>query len=419
MVHLLIDSAHSEGRYHTLEQFTNEWHAILDCDRELLTAPLSELPRVTEAGSTVLVLVAPTRDLRAQEIERLLTFIHDGGSVFLAYDNKSLDMLRTDCLEILGEHLGFRPKMYRQMPPQMATWLSVHYATTGISKLAIGQTAALEVLDNDFIPLVDLDETNKVVGCTHVGQGRVVISADVHWLADTGWNDADNAEFARNIMRWLTSTNPVDCRMVPAANEVIIGEPAAFSLILSNPHNTTLDRIQCELESDHMAAVTTVAEPIRFLPPGSQTWVQWSVIPKMLGKQCLRLRVVSRYEKQRHTLMFPVAARFNAIADAELSLRFQVESSQDAARVMLDQPFLVVGQVDWQSPEKRAPVTLELEISERTAFHLDEAESQDDTARHWHLTARKAGDHTLTLILSQTGQKVQRRIQVQSGLGDL
>lgn len=419
MIRLLIDSTHRsflKDSVHTLEHFTNEWHAILECERELLLEPLSELPYAEEVGSTVLILVAPTRDFRAREIESILAFVHGGGSLLLAYNNESLENLDTDCLEVLGKHLGFRPKMYRQVPPRMVSRLSVHYATAGISELAMVRPAAFQVLDDEFIPVVDLDETDKVVGCAQVGKGRVVVSADASWLTDRSWNRADNAQFARNIIHWLTFTNPVDCRMMQAAKETVLGEPATFSLILSNPHNADLGRIRCELESERGTDIIPPAETIRFLPAGGQRWIQWSAVPNMLGKQDLRLQITLRYEKQRHTLVFPIAASFSAIADADLDLHFELGSAQDVTRVKVDQSFLVVGQVNWRSPEKRVPVTLGLKFS-RTAFHLERDEPQDDVLRRWHLIGRKAGDYTLTLTLLQTGQKIQRRIQAIDGLG--
>ena len=411
---LLRDSASVEG-LDTWKRFKNEWCAILGCEPELLMTSLDELPRVREVGSTVLVLAAPTLDLTASEIESALTFIRSGGGLLLAYNNKSLQTLQTDCLEILGERLGFKPKMYRQVPPQKVKPAYVHYTIAGISEFAVGQPAAFEVLDDELIPVIDLDETDKIVGCAQVGRGRVLISADISWLADRSWGWADNAQFARNVIRWLTFTNSVDCRVIQAPREAVLGKPIVFSLILSNPHNTSLGRMRCELESNCGADITPSVEIVRFLPAGGQTWVQWSVLPNALGKHELRLRVILRHKSQRYTLMFPRAASFNVLANADLNLRFDQEPARDVTSVMVNQPFVAVGQANWQSGETRAPVTLELRFP-RTAFHLEKEEPQDDTLQRWHLVGRKVGDYTLTLRLSQTGQKVQRRIQVLGGL---
>ena len=420
MTSILFDESHGELLRSEVSEGDREadtWSTlrseIEELGWDLVLHPTDSGPITDEmlAERDMLVLAAPTQPLSLAEVNTVTDFVHQGGSLLIANNAESLWQQSSNSTNVLLESFGLRTERLLSYPPEEVIDLYPHYISSGIGRLCVAEPAYLEKRNDLPSVVATLPWTDKpFLAAVEANSGRVVAIGDFVIFGDRYIGAHDNRQLALNIFRWLAFQNPLDCEDVQIDGEVRYGHTTTFSITLSNPHSYRLERIRCLLESDAGAIIGDPTLSIRSIPGGGRTWLQWTVEPQRLGPQNLRLTVDFPRKTRNPSLFFDPVARFQCVPDAEIDLMIVNHQEKASEIVEVGVPFEVQAVVRWADGAKQVPLQFDLDcpLSHITVETIGQAEAD----RRWRLTALDVGDWLITLVVSETEQKVTRLIRV-------
>jgi|GEM_PF-1330789 len=357
-------------------------------------------------GFEVLVLAAPQKSLTVAEIDAIIDFVKEQGkSLLIANNYQSLWNQTSDSTNVLLESFGLRAEQLLSRPPREVSRFHLHYLSSEVHKLCIKDPTYLKTLNDLPYVVANLPETNKpFLAVAEFNPGRVVAIGDFLIFADKYIEINDNQQLALNIFRWLTHNNSLDCYKADISQEVLYGHETSFSVVLSNPNQKRLEHIQCLLESDKGVLIQEPLLTIRSIPPGGQTLLQWTVEPRLLGHQNLRLTIDFQNQTNTPSLFFDSVAQFQCIPDAEIDLVFLNQQGQVQELVETGNPFEVKGVVRWADNARQVPIQLTLKCP------LSHIVVEPIELNHWRLTALDAGNWQVTLEINEINQHRTRLV---------
>jgi hypothetical protein len=376
----------------------------------------------------VLIIAAPTSAFSPSEIEAIAQFVREGGGILIAanaeaiWRQKQLGDGTLDRFNALTESLGIRFEQYFNVPPDVIRDFEPHYLTSEVSELTAWDVSAVMPLAQDYYPLARFTAAGDLFAVGwELGKGRIVAAGDFVFLGDRDFEKASNRQFVCNVLRWLAAENPIDCLDVKVEREILLGKRGTASITLRNPQSKRLERIRCRIESNAGAGISEPVVRIRSISPGEQIWLPWSVEPKRLGKQSLKLTIKWRCNTNQVPLSLDCFvefrfAEFRCIAPATLELRAVDTEGIARDEFTLNQPFIVEGQVQWRDVAQAPSVTTDLKYP-RSKLRLIRRENVNGVDR-WHLEAIKPGDYRLIYRVVESEQACALSVRISESLED-
>ncbi len=153
----------------------------------------------------LLVVVSPDSSISASEATAVSNWIGRGGSLLALGDNPNganFDLTDQEINKLVTDYdlalnLTYGDAATVDLSPVL------HPTTEGCYDLEMGSKGAINIT-GDARPLWKLGG-NVHIACQDTGEGRIILSNDMNWLADTGIINQDNRQFGVNIVNWLTS----------------------------------------------------------------------------------------------------------------------------------------------------------------------------------------------------------------------
>jgi len=366
--------------------------------------------------SQVAVLGAPREPLQQNEVEAIVEFVRQGGSLLIAHSYESLWCQDN---KASGSEIHRLLKSFGISIKQLLNWtedevdashIRPHYLSSSVNHFVVKEPTYLEILDEKpyVVATLPVPTEQSFLAAIEFENGRVVVIGDFIIFGDAYLGKGNNRELALNIFRWLTRKNPLNCRDAQFDKEVRYGKTATFSIVLENSHGRRLEFINCFLESNAGALIHEPLQQIRFLPVSGKTRLQWTVEPQHLGSQNLRLAI--EFERSPDDSLFlDSVAKFTCVADAEVELVFlnRQELSPEIVETGVD--FDVQASVKWATGAKQ--ISLQLELKHPLAHFTVEPIEQNSESSRWRLRALDEGNWTLELEVKPLNQRVTRLVQ--------
>ena len=153
----------------------------------------------------LLVVVSPDTNISASEATTVSNWINNGGSLLALGDNPTaanFDLTDQEINKLLtGRDLTLN-LIFGAAGNDDLTPVS-HPTIEGCNDLEMGSRGAIN-LTGDARSLWELGG-NVHIACQDTGNGRIIVSNDMNWLADTNIGNQENRQFSINIVNWLTS----------------------------------------------------------------------------------------------------------------------------------------------------------------------------------------------------------------------
>lgn len=430
MPSVLIDESHGQllrtepplepdEDFDTSRRFQDEARAL----GMTVTICHTSLDESTLDGQNVLIIAAPTSVFSPSEIQAVTQFVHEGGGALIAINAEAIWRQKQrgdgtlESFNALTESLGLHFEQYFNVPPDVIRDFVPHYLTAGISTLTAWDLCAVAPVAQTHYPLARLNNADDLFAVgLEIGKGRVVAIGDFIFLGDRDFDEANNQQFAHNILRWLAFRNPIDCFDVKVEREIPLGQSGTITVTLHNPQPQRLERIRCLLESDAGALISEPAVKIRSIPAGGQIWLQWSIEPQRLGRQGLSLTIDLPRSKKETPLFFDRFVEFHCSAHAALELQTVDVQGDNRDQFELNQPFVVEGRVRWKDGAKIVPLETDLQYP-RSKLRLVHRENVEDLDR-WHLEGIAPGDYRLTYRIADTEDSATLSVRIRESLRD-
>lgn len=363
--------------------------------------------KLQEEEPDVLVLLAPKIHLEVEEVYEIIDFVKSGKSLLFAYNYEcfchQLYEEKQNTTNLLLESFGLQVEELLSRRPEQVFDLRPHYLSSEVHQLSTYKPVYFKILNDSPYIIANLPKTNKpFLATVDLSPGRVIAIGDYVLFGNKQINKQDNKKFISNAFRWLTYTNPLDCKNAHIKTEVIYGTTTQYAITLSNPHQERLEFIKCLLESDTGVLIQNPDIEIRSIPPSSITQLMWVVEPQNLGKQNLRLTI--DFQNKNDSLFLDYAGEFQCVPDAEIDLVFRNPQGEAQELIETGIPFEIQAVTRWASNAKQTPLKLELKCP--LAHTLVE---QIDQTR-WRLTALDEGQWKITLQAKEINQHVTRLI---------
>ncbi len=348
----------------------------------------------------ILVLGAPTEDLDNKEYEAVQQFMEEGGGLLLM-TNSQMMMDPPSKFNKLAAGMGLENQEYHNYPPTFLQIFEPHYITTDLNKVKVENIAYLKLKNKkDSIALTKATR-EPIIACTHIGQGRVVAIGDVGLFKDHLIDKYDNKILATNIFNWLGFRNAIDIDALVIPKAVKFGQTATVVLHLRNRDTNFRPEVECSLYSDVDA---TIYEPVRksnLMTPGGTTLMEWSVKPKRLGNQKLRLVIDVKNIEEHKPLFFDKLPEMQCLVPGYLTLEIRSKEGDLTTTFETDSLFTVEGALHWPTELDQIPSETELKLKLSEGLVED---GYDHEKKIWRLKAVAPGTHNLALEVEKTNQ---------------
>lgn len=153
----------------------------------------------------LLVVVSPDSSISTSEATSVSSWINRGGSLLALGENPTASNFDLADMEInklltgrdLILNLSYGDASTDNLTPVLHPTIEDSYIIEMGSKGAINITGDARSLWKFG--------SNVHIACQDTGDGRIILSNDMNWMADTGIGSQDNRQFSVNIVNWLTS----------------------------------------------------------------------------------------------------------------------------------------------------------------------------------------------------------------------
>jgi len=153
----------------------------------------------------LLVVVSPDSNITIAEATVVSNWISNGGSLLAIGDNPLLSDFAETNQRINGLLADYDLELNITFGVGGTFSLSPvsHPTIEGCSAIQMGTRGTINIT-GDAHSLWELGG-NIYTAYQDTGNGRIILSADMNWLADSGIGDLDNRQFGVNMVNWLTS----------------------------------------------------------------------------------------------------------------------------------------------------------------------------------------------------------------------
>lgn len=365
------------------------------------------------------VLGGPTKPFSEEELESIVNFVFDGGSLLITGNYSSLAMHEEETmkggnsLNSLLERFGLRAKQLLSYPPDQISEFQPHYISSEVNCIFLDEPFCLEIFsgtsERKAYTIATIPQTKEpFIVCIEFKYGRIVVVADTS-IFDRYLRFGQNRQIVLNIFRWLTFNNLLDCWNSKMNSVVQRGQVESFSIELRNPHSTRLEFVNCFLDTHSSADIVGKNEQdLRSLPPYGEACLEWSIIPKRIGLQKLSLAISVAGQSEHSPIFFDSVAQFKCISDVEIEITILNNSEEVPEVIESGKSIEVKAVARHKVTDKKVNLSLELEATNFKVIKMGETSSR----KSWQLMALAPGEWPVTINAKDINQKKTRLVHV-------
>ena len=153
-----------------------------------------------------LMIVLPDYNFTQQEVDDLISWVNEGGSLFLIGEAGTAPFnMGNEQLNRIMAPMSMQLNLELTISGTISTDMNGNHPTTeGCVSVSIGYRGYINITGNaNEICYTDSDVW---IAGNDYGNGRVIVQADMNWITNDYLADDDNIQFAINAANWLTSS---------------------------------------------------------------------------------------------------------------------------------------------------------------------------------------------------------------------
>ena len=360
-------------------------------------------------NSKILVIGAPSRrDLEAIETASIKKFVETGGGLLLVSNSQSIRNPLSQFEQLIDELLGLEITEFLNSSPEVLESFSPHNLTANVGRVRVGELAHL-INSSELQRVSSIARTigtqRTIIACAEVKQGRVVVVTDVELFNDFLYEE-DNQTLVTNIFSWLSRCDSIEVVEVLLPDTIKWGQNGIVTLKLYNPHDKNRLKVKCVLESDK-DAINEFPVKERSVLPKQETLMQWTVQPRILGEQSLRMSIEII---GKDALYFDKLPEVRYLSPEPLYLEIRNNQDKSQSIFKTGDEFFVYGGFYDAINAKALLSQLNLKLSSGLR-KLNQKIGQQMV--EWKVKAIEKGGQELKLEVSETGQALPLCISVQ------
>jgi hypothetical protein len=170
---------------------------------KLYPSPLGNLTINNLANYDILVILVPNLNFTANEVNSVMNWVEDGGSLLIFGDNIGLST-ELENIKYLLSDTDLAPNLTDNGAPTVS-YSEVHPLVEGCSQLYC-PSPGLVVYSGTAHPIWGNNADEFIVAGQDYGKGRIILTADGNFLEDNYIDDDDNLQFSINLANWLTAS---------------------------------------------------------------------------------------------------------------------------------------------------------------------------------------------------------------------
>jgi hypothetical protein len=359
----------------------------------------------------ILVIGAPTQDLEAIEKATIKKFVETGGGLLLVSNSETILNPLSQFEQLVDSLLGLEILEFLNAPPGRLESFSPHYLTANVRKIKVGNIAYLIPSSHPkspgtFHPIAEDQEMQRtIIACAEVKQGRVVVAADID-MFDSFLCEEDNQTLVTNLFTWLSQGNSIDIKEFKLPKTINWAQSDIATLTLYNPSLDDRLKVKCTLESDKDAVNESPCKE-RSILPKQVTLMQWTIHPRILGEQSLRLSIEIAGED---TLYFDKLPEIRYLSPEPLKL--EIKNSQGGLQTTFEtgEEFLVYGSFYGATGSKFLLSQLRLKVGDGLKRL---AQKVGKRTVEWKVKAVAKGAQGLRVEVKNTGQFLPAAVKIE------
>lgn len=152
----------------------------------------------------VLIIVSPDLNTSASEQNNLNSWIANGGSLLILGERPSGIFLENNKrINFLLKDTGLELNSIYGTGVINNLIFNIHPTTEGCTNIYMGTRGAINISGSAF-PIWKYAGNIYIAGQEY-GNGRIIITSDINWAADSDIGNDDNSQYAINIINWLSA----------------------------------------------------------------------------------------------------------------------------------------------------------------------------------------------------------------------
>ena len=199
---------------------------------KLYPSSTGNLTATNLAPYDVLIIVTPQLNFSSSEVNAVSTWITKGGSLLILGDNIAVSLEDMNINHLLSPY-DLQMNL-TDNGANLIDYQEIHPTTEGCTQLSFVNAGLVEYSGTAY-PIWGNDDQHITVAGQEFGKGRIILTADINFLADSDIATDDNLQYGINLINWLTADdakvlifvhNPTN----PDPNDNIYRGPVATAL---------------------------------------------------------------------------------------------------------------------------------------------------------------------------------------------
>jgi hypothetical protein len=170
---------------------------------KLYPAATGNLTASRLAPYDLLIIVLPGANFTAAEVTAVTSWIAGGGALLILGDNSGLST-ENGYINHLLSGLALSHETAHDASTGTYSYLVLHPSTEACTGLYVASAGYVNYSAPAY-PIWGTDAANTLFAGQTFGSGRVILGADINWLENTYLGNANNRQFAINVVSWLTA----------------------------------------------------------------------------------------------------------------------------------------------------------------------------------------------------------------------
>jgi hypothetical protein len=153
----------------------------------------------------LLIIILPQVNFTAAEVTAVTNWIAGGGALLILGDNPGLST-QNGYINYLLSNLALRHENVHVGSTGTTSYFVLHPTTEGCTGLYVNAPGLVNYSAPAY-PIWGTNAANALFAGQTYGLGRVILGADINWLDNTFIGNADNEQYAINVVNWLTAAS--------------------------------------------------------------------------------------------------------------------------------------------------------------------------------------------------------------------
>jgi hypothetical protein len=170
---------------------------------KLYPAATGNLTASRLAPYDLLIIVLPGANFTAAEVTAVTSWIAGGGALLILGDNSGLST-ENGYINHLLSGLALSHENAHDASTGTYSYLVRHPSTEACTGLYVASAGYVNYSAPAY-PIWGTDAANTLFAGQTFGSGRVILGADINWLENSYLGNANNRQYAINVVNWLTA----------------------------------------------------------------------------------------------------------------------------------------------------------------------------------------------------------------------